>query len=89
MKDTPQVIQDLYRKLLMKRSGAERLKMACDMFDTARTLVKASLQAQSCPDEELRSRLFIRTYGADFEPERAEAIVKKLTCFDRAQRRRQ
>lgn len=89
MKDTPQAIQDLYRRLLMERSGADRLKMACNMFDTARTLVKASLKAQLCPDEDLRARLFIRTYGADFEPERVEEIVKKLACFDRAQRQRQ
>lgn len=89
MKDTPKAIQDLYRRLLMERSGAERLKMAFNMFDTARTLVKASLQVQLCSDEDLRARLFIRTYGADFTPERVEDIVKKLSYFDRAQRQRQ
>ncbi len=88
MKDTPQAIQDLYRRWLMERSGAERLKMACDMFDASRTLVRASLQAQAPPGEDLRVRLFLRTYGADFAPERVEDIVKKLACFDRVQRQR-
>jgi hypothetical protein len=36
-------IATLQRQLLMQRSGTERLKMGCTMFDTARALMRAGL----------------------------------------------
>ncbi|HEX7410214.1 MAG TPA: hypothetical protein VF515_21545 [Candidatus Binatia bacterium] len=38
MTDTPDAVRTRYRVMLMRRPGAERLKMACDMFDAARRL---------------------------------------------------
>jgi len=44
MNDTSKAMQDLFRTLLMQRSGEERLKMGCDMFSTSRALIRSSLE---------------------------------------------
>jgi hypothetical protein len=83
MNDTPEAVQHFYRTLLMRRSGSERLQMGCAMFDTARAFARASLRVLSHSDETLRVRLFIRTYGGDFDPETAERIAEWLSTPQR------
>jgi hypothetical protein len=70
----------LQRRLLMKRTGAERLKMGCAMFDTARALMRAGLGDEIGTDRspELRVRLFERTYGRDFDATTAARIIAHL-----------
>jgi hypothetical protein len=79
MNDTPEAVQDLYRTLLMRRSGSERLQMGCAMFDTARAFARASLRGRSHNDDELRVHLFVRTYGGDFDAETVERISAWLS----------
>ena len=79
MNDTPEAVQDLYRTLLMRRSGSERLQMGCAMFDTARAFALANLRLLSHSDDELRVRLFVRTYGGDFDAETVERISAWLS----------
>ncbi len=79
MKDTPQAVQDLYRTLLMDRPGTERLKMGCAMFDTSRALARANLEARVHTDADIRVRLFVRTYGRDFDPDTVAQIVERLS----------
>lgn len=79
MNDTPEAVQHVYRTLLMCRSGSERLHMGCAMFDTARAFARANLRASSHGDDELRVRLFIRTYGRDFDPVTAQRIAAWLS----------
>jgi hypothetical protein len=79
MNDTPEAVQNFYRRLLMRRSGSERVKMGCAMFDTARAFARASLRMLSRSDAELRARLFMHTYGGDFEPETAKRIAEWFT----------
>ena len=76
MNDTPEAVQNFYRALLMRRSGSERLHMGCAMFDTARAFALANLRLLSHSDDELRVRLFMRTYGGDFDAETLERISK-------------
>ena len=78
MKDTPQTVQDLYRTLLMDRPGTERLKMGCAMFDASRALARANLRAHLHTEVDIRVRLFVRTYGRDFDPATVEKIVERL-----------
>ena len=80
MKDTPQAVQDLYRKLLMARPGVERLKMGCAMFDASRTLARANLEANLDTDEDIRVRLFLRTYGRDFDSDTVARIIARLSA---------
>ena len=79
MNDTPEAVQNFYRTLLLCRSGSERLHMGCAMFDIARAFALANLRASSHSDDELRVRLFVRTYGGDFDPATAERIVAWLS----------
>ena len=42
MKDTSDVLEGKYRDMLLKQSGAERLKMGCSMHATTQALVRAA-----------------------------------------------
>ena len=84
MNDTPEAVQNFYRRLLMRRSGSERVKMSCAMFDTARAFARASLRGRSPNDNELRVHLFVRTYGGDFDAETVERISAWLSAPHRA-----
>jgi hypothetical protein len=86
MNDTPETVQKFYRTLLMRRSGSERLHMGCAMFDTARALALANLRLLSQSDNELRARLFMRTYGGDFDPATAQRIAEWLSTPRRVMR---
>ena len=76
MIDTPPAVARLYHRMLMARSGAERLRMGCDLFMAARRLALAGLQAGSPGD--LSARLFLRFYARDFSPHQRAAIVERI-----------
>jgi len=75
--DTPAAIERKFRAMLMKRSGAERLKMDCSMHATALALARASLSQKrpGARPAELKRSLFLRIYGADFDPEQGRRIA--------------
>lgn len=80
MRDTFPEVEKVYRDMLMRRSGEERVRMGADMFEASREIVLASLKAES-PDD-LRVRLFVRFYGADFEPAELARIVEAIRRHD-------
>ena len=65
MTDTSADVATLHRRLLMERSGAERLAMGCAMFDAAKAMVTASLEARGFTrgTEEWRVACRQRLYG--------------------------
>jgi hypothetical protein len=82
MKDTPPAIERMFRDKLMQRSGAERLKMGCSMHSTAQALAKAYIAGQH-PDAhpgELKQRLFLHFYRADFAPQEQTRILLALSA---------
>jgi len=66
MNDTPPAIEDKMRRMIMARSGAERMVMGASMFDAARAMVLASLP-KDLSEDELRLRLLERIYGVSLE----------------------
>jgi hypothetical protein len=80
MTDTSLAVARMYRQMLMRRSGAERVKMGASMFATARVLAVASIRAKepSVSADALRRALFLRFYGGDFDPEQRERIAARL-----------
>jgi hypothetical protein len=69
----------LQRRLLMERSGVERLKMGFSMFDAARALMRAGFAEEPGTDPSpAQVRLFERTYGRDFDPVTAARIIDHL-----------
>jgi len=66
--DTPPEVDELYRRMLLRRSPEERLGMACRMFSSARVLARAGLTATS--GAQMRRQMFLRLYAADLPDER-------------------
>ncbi len=77
MIDTSREAEEIQSELFDKMSGEERMKIASDMFDTARTLVLASLD-QNLSDTEKRKALFLRLYRNDFSTTEKERILNNF-----------
>lgn len=80
MKDTSPHIEEKFREMLLKRSGAERLKMGCSMHATAQALVLASMLEKdpSASPATLRRALFLRFYGHEFGAAKCKRILRAL-----------
>lgn len=80
MTNTPDAVERLFRELMMRRSGDERLRMGCAMFEGAKRLVRAGLGDPEGRDDsaEMRARLFVRIYGPDFAPATRDRIAARL-----------
>jgi hypothetical protein len=78
--DTSPEIAELYHRMLMNRSGDERIRMACEMFQAGRAMVCASLVDQGIQDdsEEMKVQLLHRTYWRDFPPDELETIAQAV-----------
>ena len=63
MNDTPPDVDELYRRMLLRRSPEERLRMACRMFSSARALARAGMPAAS--GAQIRRQMFLRLYAED------------------------
>ncbi len=80
MNDTKASVEVLFQKMIMEKSGQERMKMGFSMFDFARRQVIASIQRKN-PNidiKDLKRELFLRFYGQDFSSEEQEKILHKL-----------
>ena len=77
MRDTPPEIEDFFSRLLMKKTGAERLKMGFSMFNFARKQVEASIISSNprADSREIKREIFMRFYGQDFTAEEQEKIL--------------
>ncbi|OIP37398.1 MAG: hypothetical protein AUK25_15050 [Desulfobacteraceae bacterium CG2_30_51_40] len=80
MGDTPKEISDIYKKMIMSRTPAERMRMASGMFDAASALATAGIRAEGkdLKDIELRQRLFVRFHGKDFTSEEMAKILSRV-----------
>ncbi len=80
MTDTPPAVERRYREMLMRRSGAERVRMGMSMLATARALILASVRAEvpEASPAAMRRALFLRLYGGDFDPAERERILGRL-----------
>lgn len=79
MKDTSPQMEKIYGSMLMSRSGGDRLKMASDMFDTARALARANLATQFDSKKEISINLFKRIYEGDFDQATMDRILARLS----------
>ena len=77
MSNTSAEVEARFRRLMLARSPGERLAMACDMFATAKALVRAGIAKEvglKGPNQ-VREHLFLRLYGKDFpETEKAKIL---------------
>ncbi len=80
MNDTRPDVDKQFAALLRQRSGSDRVRMACEMFDLARALMVANIKAQhpGIADTALRVKVFERLYGSDFTPDERTRIIVQL-----------
>ena len=78
MNDTDPQIAELVRERMLERSGAERLLMASDMFETAKAMVLASLPS-GLTEIEIKGLLVERFYGGEVD---AQAFIEHLRSLE-------
>lgn len=80
MKDTHPEIEERFFKMIMERSGEERLKMGFDMCATARKLVTASIlqEAHGTSENHIKVVLFERLYGNDLSHEIKQKVIEGI-----------
>lgn len=76
VKDTSYTVAERYRKMLMERSGTERLKMGLEMFDAARSLILASPNREQETSPSVK--LLLRCYGSDLDEKALSAVLQRL-----------
>jgi len=66
--------------LMAARSGSDRVRMACEMFEMARALAITAIRSADpgISDVALRVKLFERFYWDDFPPADRDRIVANL-----------
>jgi hypothetical protein len=83
--DTPPEVEERYRRMIMARSSQRRVAMCFEMSQSARAIVRRSLESAGLGREEVASRLVARLYGADLGPEALAACQRTVV---RAARRK-
>jgi dihydrofolate reductase len=80
MNDTSPDIAEWFRKLMMQKTGEERLLMGCSMYDAAKQIVKDSVcnAHPGITNSEIRREIFVRFYGQDFRPADRKKILLYL-----------
>ncbi len=66
MNDTDKKIDDIYREMLRKKTGEERLMMGFSMFYFSATLLLSSMRDKILP-KDLRKSVFLKIYASDFD----------------------
>ena len=62
MNDTPAEIRRIQFEMMSKLSTTRRIELACEMFQTAREMIIASLPP-NLTKKEFKKQLYFRTYG--------------------------
>ncbi len=78
--DTHPKVAEEFQRLMMAKSGEERLKMGCSMFDAAKKIVASSIKEQDpkISPQELKEEIFLRFYGQEFTEPVKKKILKAL-----------
>ena len=74
MNDTDPEIARMVRRLMLERSGTERMIMGSSMFDTAKAMIVASLPEGLSPLQ-IKEQLCRRIYGDEID---VDAFIQHL-----------
>jgi hypothetical protein len=80
MNDTSPEMESRYRAMIMERSGEERLKIGCSMFDAAKAMMQAGILDRNphVSPAEIRRALFMQLYGHEFDAESRAKIFAAI-----------
>ena len=74
MKDTSEKMEILHRKMIMARSGEERIAMCLSMFGMTKEIIKSTIKNKN----HWREELFLRLYSNDFDDKTKSKILHSL-----------
>ena len=77
MNDTPENIDEIYRKMLMKLTGEKRILMSLSMFDLAARLMISSIKEMHTA-KDFKKQIFLRMYDNDFTQAEKEKILLSI-----------
>lgn len=80
LRDTDPAVATRWDALMAGLDGSERVRLATEMFATARALVEARVRADGgeMSDGELRARVFERLYASGLDEETRRRIAERL-----------
>ncbi len=80
MNDTHPDVAIRFRDLMMSKTGQQRLRMGCSMYDTAKKIVRSAIynNRPQITDEEMKKEIFLRFYGNEFSPVEREKFLSAL-----------
>ena len=80
MNDTSPEMESRYRAMIMERSGEERLKIGCSMFDAAKAMMQAGILDQNphASPAKIRRALFMQLYGHEFDADSRRKILAAI-----------
>jgi hypothetical protein len=80
MDDTSPEIKAVMARMMASKTPGERLRMASNMFDTARKLVETGIRIERphISEAQLRGQVFLRFYGQDFSKQEIEQIARAI-----------
>ena len=77
MNDTPENIDAIYRKMLMKLTGEKRILMSLSMFDLAAQLMISRIM-EMYTAKDFKKQIFLRMYDNDFTQTEKEKILLSI-----------
>ena len=77
MNDTPENIDEIYRKMLMALTGEKRILMSLSMFDLAARLMISSI-TEMYTAKDFKKQIFLRMYDNDFTQAEKEKILLSI-----------
>lgn len=80
MKDTHPEIEELFFRMMMEKSGEERLRMGFEMDTIARKLVTASILQERplASEDDIKVAILERFYKNEISPEVRQKIIKRI-----------
>ena len=80
MNDTSAEMADRFQRMLMRKTPEERLRMACSMFDAAKSIAKISILERfpAISPVEMKRKIFLRFYGEEFSTDHRQRILDAL-----------
>lgn len=81
MNDTSLLLKQKMQELMQARSPEQRLIMGCSMFNCSKRLVINAIlrQTPNLAPFELRTELFLKFYGNEFDVDHSEKIIRHLS----------
>ena len=78
MLDTHPEITVRYRNMMMHKSGEQRLRMGCSMYDASRQIVRSAILERNADitEAEMKREIFLRFYGHEFSRDERDRLFQ-------------